>query len=80
MSSFRNTALRRLMTEWKELKKSPIDGFSAGPVNEDDYFSWEAIIEYYLLSLSSNHLVVQLTPHLREASLRQKFLFLVIIL
>lgn len=49
-SSFKNTALRRLMTEWKELKKNPIDGFSTGPVSEDDYFVWQATIEYCFIS------------------------------
>ena len=40
------TALRRLMTEYKQLTTngSPDDMFTAGPVSEDNFFEWEALI------------------------------------
>ncbi|KAH7103733.1 ubiquitin-conjugating enzyme [Auriculariales sp. MPI-PUGE-AT-0066] len=40
------TALRRLMTEYKQLTEngSPDGMFTAGPVAEDDFFKWEALI------------------------------------
>ncbi|KAI8849874.1 ubiquitin-conjugating enzyme/RWD-like protein [Chytridium lagenaria] len=38
------TALKRLMTEYKELTINPPDGITAGPVSEDDFFLWEALI------------------------------------
>ncbi|KAJ3200739.1 Ubiquitin-conjugating enzyme E2 G2 [Entophlyctis luteolus] len=40
----RATALKRLMTEYKELTVNPPDGITAGPVSEDDFFVWEALI------------------------------------
>ncbi|KAJ3024026.1 Ubiquitin-conjugating enzyme E2 7 [Thoreauomyces humboldtii] len=39
-----STALKRLMTEYKELTTNAPDGITAGPVNEDDFFTWEALI------------------------------------
>lgn len=43
----RATALRRLMTEYKQLTTngSPDNMFTAGPISEDDFFTWEAVIE-----------------------------------
>lgn len=40
------TALRRLMTEYKQLTSqgSPDGMFTAGPITEDDFFTWEALI------------------------------------
>ncbi|KAJ3169443.1 Ubiquitin-conjugating enzyme E2 G2 [Irineochytrium annulatum] len=38
------TALKRLMTEYKELTVNPPDGITAGPLTEDDFFTWEALI------------------------------------
>ncbi|KAJ3773130.1 ubiquitin-conjugating enzyme/RWD-like protein [Lentinula raphanica] len=40
------TALRRLMTEYKQLTSggSPDGMFTAGPVSESDFFTWEALI------------------------------------
>lgn len=38
------TALRRLMTEYRELTMNPPDGINAGPVSEDNFFIWEALI------------------------------------
>ncbi|CAE6412625.1 unnamed protein product [Rhizoctonia solani] len=40
------TALRRLMTEYKQLTTngSPDSMFTAGPVSEDNFFEWEALI------------------------------------
>jgi len=43
----RAVALKRLMTEYKQLvaNGAPDGMFTAGPVSEDDFFNWEAIIE-----------------------------------
>lgn len=43
----RATALRRLMTEYKQLTTNgaPDNMFTAGPISEDDFFTWEAVIE-----------------------------------
>ncbi|MCJ1453984.1 Ubiquitin-conjugating enzyme E2 7 [Mycoblastus sanguinarius] len=38
-------ASRRLFHEYKNLTSSPPDGITAGPVNEDDIFLWEALIQ-----------------------------------
>ena len=38
------TALRRLMTEYKELMVNPPEGITAGPISEDNFFEWEALI------------------------------------
>ncbi|KAH9476911.1 Ubiquitin-conjugating enzyme E2 7 [Psilocybe cubensis] len=40
------TALRRLMTEYKQLTSggSPDGMFTAGPISESDFFTWEALI------------------------------------
>ncbi|KAJ6526572.1 ubiquitin-conjugating enzyme/RWD-like protein, partial [Mycena vulgaris] len=40
------TALRRLMTEYRQLTSggSPDGMFTAGPISEDDLFTWEALI------------------------------------
>ena len=38
-------ARRRLLKEYKELLIKPCDGITAGPINEDNLFEWEAIIE-----------------------------------
>ncbi|KND02364.1 ubiquitin-conjugating enzyme E2-18 kDa [Spizellomyces punctatus DAOM BR117] len=39
-----STALKRLMTEYKELTTNPPEGITAGPITEDDFFTWEALI------------------------------------
>jgi len=41
------TALRRLMTEYKQLTSngSPDNMFTAGPISEDNFFEWEALIQ-----------------------------------
>lgn len=39
-----STALKRLMTEYKELTLNPPEGITAGPVSEDNFFVWEALI------------------------------------
>ena len=41
------TALRRLMTEYKQLTAggAPDGMFTAGPVSESDFFTWEALIQ-----------------------------------
>ncbi|KAJ7079569.1 ubiquitin-conjugating enzyme/RWD-like protein [Mycena belliarum] len=40
------TALRRLMTEYRQLTSggSPDGMFTAGPISESDFFTWEALI------------------------------------
>jgi hypothetical protein len=37
------TAIRRLMTEYKELTVNAPEGITAGPVTEDNLFIWEGI-------------------------------------
>ena len=37
-------ALRRLMAEYKQLLMNPPEGLIAGPMNEDNFFEWEAAI------------------------------------
>eukprot|EP01116_Phalansterium_solitarium_P014848 TRINITY_DN32719_c0_g1_i1.p2 TRINITY_DN32719_c0_g1~~TRINITY_DN32719_c0_g1_i1.p2 ORF type:complete len:166 (+),score=19.79 TRINITY_DN32719_c0_g1_i1:87-584(+) len=39
-----STAFKRLMHEYKEITKNPPDGIIAGPVTEDNFFEWEALI------------------------------------
>lgn len=39
-----STALKRLMTEYKELTINPPEGITAGPISEDNFFVWEALI------------------------------------
>ncbi|KAI3388965.1 hypothetical protein SNEBB_002876 [Seison nebaliae] len=40
----RAVAVRRLMTEYRQLKENPPDGIYAGPMTEDNYFEWQAMI------------------------------------
>eukprot|EP00040_Diaphanoeca_grandis_P044416 m.12236 g.12236 ORF g.12236 m.12236 type:complete len:165 (-) comp9226_c0_seq1:47-541(-) len=37
-------ALRRLMKEYKEISTSAPEGILAGPISDDDFFEWEAVI------------------------------------
>jgi len=37
-------ALRRLMAEYKQLTINPPEGILAGPVDEENFFEWEALI------------------------------------
>nr|BAA20373.1 UbcP3 [Schizosaccharomyces pombe] len=37
--------LRRLMKEYKELTENGPDGITAGPSNEDDFFTWDCLIQ-----------------------------------
>ena len=39
-----SVASKRLFQEYKALTVDPPEGITAGPVNEDDLFVWEAII------------------------------------
>ncbi|KAI9297064.1 ubiquitin-conjugating enzyme [Neoconidiobolus thromboides FSU 785] len=39
-----STALKRLITEYKELTVNPPEGITAGPVSEDNFFEWDALI------------------------------------
>ncbi|XP_032833821.1 ubiquitin-conjugating enzyme E2 G2 isoform X1 [Petromyzon marinus] len=38
------TALKRLMAEYKQLTLNPPEGIVAGPVDEENFFEWEALI------------------------------------
>ena len=38
------TSLKRLAKELKNLRKDPPEGVSAGPINDDNFYAWEAII------------------------------------
>ncbi|KAI4279215.1 MAG: hypothetical protein LQ337_000450 [Flavoplaca oasis] len=38
-------ASRRLFQEYRTLTSSPPDGITAGPISEDDIFTWEALIQ-----------------------------------
>lgn len=38
-------ASKRLFQEYKSLTIDPPEGITAGPINEDDLFVWEAIIQ-----------------------------------
>ena len=40
-----SVASKRLFQEYKHLTQDPPDGITAGPVEEDDLFVWEALIE-----------------------------------
>ena len=45
MSSSSSVAQKRLFHEYKNLASNPPEGITAGPVNEDDMFHWEAVIQ-----------------------------------
>lgn len=38
------SALKRLMAEYKQLTLNPPEGIVAGPVDEENFFEWEALI------------------------------------
>jgi ubiquitin-conjugating enzyme E2 G2 len=38
------TAFKRLMQEYRQLMNDPPEGISAGPLSDDDFFTWEAVI------------------------------------
>lgn len=38
------SALKRLMAEYKQLTLNPPEGIIAGPINEENFFEWEALI------------------------------------
>ncbi|CAH1789867.1 unnamed protein product [Owenia fusiformis] len=38
------SALKRLMAEYKQLTLNPPEGIIAGPVDEENFFEWEALI------------------------------------
>lgn len=40
-----SVASKRLFQEYKALLTAPPDGITAGPVNEEDLFVWEALIQ-----------------------------------
>lgn len=39
-----STAVKRLMTEYKQLLNDPPEGVSAGPVSEDNFLEWECLL------------------------------------
>ncbi|KAI8393348.1 ubiquitin-conjugating enzyme E2 [Radiomyces spectabilis] len=42
--SIGSTALKRLMTEYRELILNAPEGITAGPIDENNFFVWEALI------------------------------------
>ncbi|KAI1306100.1 Ubiquitin-conjugating enzyme E2 G2 [Mortierella claussenii] len=40
-----STALKRLMTEYRELTLNAPEGITSGPIAEENFFEWEALIE-----------------------------------
>lgn len=45
MSSFvAGSALKRLLSEYKQLTQNAPEGIVAGPVDEENFFEWEAVI------------------------------------
>ncbi|XP_055523618.1 ubiquitin-conjugating enzyme E2 G2 isoform X2 [Wyeomyia smithii] len=38
------SALRRLMAEYRQLTLNPPEGIIAGPISEENFFEWEALI------------------------------------
>ena len=44
-NTMNSVASKRLFQEYKHLTQDPPDGITAGPVNEDDLFLWEALIQ-----------------------------------
>ncbi|ORY80957.1 ubiquitin-conjugating enzyme/RWD-like protein [Protomyces lactucae-debilis] len=38
------TAVRRLMKEYQDLTTNPPDGITAGPISEDNFYLWEALL------------------------------------
>lgn len=40
-----SSASKRLFKEYKALSSDPPEGITAGPINEDDMFLWEALIQ-----------------------------------
>jgi len=43
--------LRRLMAEYKQLTLNPPEGIIAGPIDEENFFEWEALITGMLVYL-----------------------------
>jgi len=43
-SGMASAAFKRLMQEYKELTVNPPEGITAGPIDEDNFFEWEALI------------------------------------
>ena len=39
-----SAAVKRLMTEYRELTLNAPEGITAGPISEDNFFEWEALI------------------------------------
>ncbi|CAF1556980.1 unnamed protein product [Didymodactylos carnosus] len=48
------SALRRLIAEYKQLTTNPPDGILAGPMSEENFFEWEALITLLLKSFPSS--------------------------
>jgi hypothetical protein len=44
-TNMNSVASKRLFQEYKHLTTDPPEGITAGPVNEDDLFLWEAMIQ-----------------------------------
>lgn len=39
-----STSLKRLMTEFRELTRNSPDGIAAAPLNDENFYIWEAVI------------------------------------
>ncbi|KAJ2963866.1 hypothetical protein NQZ79_g1126 [Umbelopsis isabellina] len=50
-----STALKRLMTEYRELTLNAPEGIMAGPITEDNFFEWEALISMTLTTNDQLH-------------------------
>lgn len=44
LSKMSRSAIKRLMTEYKEITLNSPEGITAGPIDEDNFFIWEALI------------------------------------
>jgi ubiquitin-conjugating enzyme E2 G2 len=40
-----STATRRLMHEYRQLTNEAPEGITAGPIDEDNFFEWECLIQ-----------------------------------
>ena len=43
------TAVKRLSTEYKQLRKNPPEGILAGPRSEENLFYWDAVLVYFFI-------------------------------
>uniref|UniRef100_A0A8C0L403 Ubiquitin conjugating enzyme E2 G2 n=1 Tax=Canis lupus dingo TaxID=286419 RepID=A0A8C0L403_CANLU len=60
------TALKRLMAEYKQLTLNPPEGIVAGPMNEENFFEWEALIMSDTVDFRFSDVSGAPSPHLRD--------------